>query len=351
MKTSRENEPPPAGERKMFVNQKQSLTSQPPGPLGFGALIEGMRIPHWIKNAFVAAPILFSGQFLHWWSLARCLAAVIAYCLLSSCVYLFNDVCDRDSDRAHPTKRNRPVASGRLSVSAALVASGVLLILGLGIAIAVEMLPYDPTRPLHGLELVVWTGAYLVLNLLYSSWLKNLAIVDVIVVAMGFVLRAMAGAAAIQVAISPWLMVCTFTLCLFIALTKRRSEMIGLSADVAGASREVNQAYDLPALEHMLTVSTAMAILTYSLYCLAPRTIANMGSAHMVWTIPVVVYGIFRFNCMTHQADREDPVRVLVQDRVLWAVLVLYCALVVLIKLFGSHPSVNSILDMGKGIS
>jgi 4-hydroxybenzoate polyprenyltransferase len=326
----------------------QSLTDQSAkAGLGrFAALIEAMRIPHWVKNGFVAAPLIFSGRFDSLSAWGRCLAAVLAYCLLSSGVYLINDIADRKSDQAHPVKKYRPIPAGRLSVQLAWLAAVVLLVLGLGLAAMVECVTYSPDRPLFGYELIVWTVSYLVLNLLYSFWLKNIAIMDVIVIALGFVLRAMAGAAAIVVPISPWLVLCTFTLCLFIALAKRRSELSTLSAEIAHASRPASLAYDQRDIEYMLTVSTAMAILTYCLYCVAPQTIQRIGSAHMIWTIPLVVYGMFRYNRVTRQAGDSDAVSVVLHDKVLWAVLAVYLVVVVLVLRFGSHPSVAAVLDV-----
>ncbi|MFB3892644.1 MAG: UbiA prenyltransferase family protein [Phycisphaerae bacterium] len=330
-----------------------------PTRTGLGAVVEAMRIPHWVKNSFVAAPILFSGLFRSPQAWAPCLSAVLAFCLLSSAVYLINDVADRQSDRAHPSKKNRPVASGRLSTAGALCAAGILLVIGIGIAVTIEVLtnagflrtgaasqPEIAPHPMGGMELVIWTLAFLALNLLYSFWLKTRAIIDVIVVAMGFVLRAMAGAAAISVPTSPWLVVCTFTLCLFIALTKRRSELLALPDGQAKATRGANWGYDLPSLELMLAVSTAMAILAYCLYCLAPSTVARMGSAHIVWTIPLVVYGIFRFNRNTRIWSTADPVAVLVRDRIMWIVVALYAVLVVLIRLYGPLPAIKAVLHV-----
>ncbi len=301
-----------------------------------------MRPHHWVKNILVMAPILFSNNFGSLWAWERTIAVAVAFCLLSSSIYLINDIADREADRAHPVKRNRPIASGRLGIGVAVSWSIVLMVLGLGLAVAVEILTYNPAHPLHGLQLVVWTLAYVVLNLLYSFWLKHHVIVDVIAVAMGFVLRAMAGAAAIAVPISPWLVVCTFTLCLFIALTKRRGEIITLN-EQAGAARAANRQYDLADLEHMVTVSTSMALLTYSLYCLSIMTINRIHSAHMIWTIPLVVYGMFRYSQLTRKAGKSDAVLVLIHDKVLWCVVAAYVVLVILVLKYG--PAVGSILE------
>jgi 4-hydroxybenzoate polyprenyltransferase len=325
---------------------KTAMNGEHTRPNAAAALLEAMRIRHWVKNAFVAAPLLFAGRFDDPTAWGRTLAALAAFCLLSSGVYLLNDVCDRRRDAAHPTKSRRPLPSGRLSVPAALAAAAALLAAGLGAAAAVEVVGHDPHQPLGGFGLLAWTGGYLVMNLAYSLWLKNRAIVDVILVAMGFVFRAMAGAAAIAVPISPWLVLCTFTLCLFIALCKRRSEIAELSGEQAAAARGANRAYDRRDLEHMLTASTALAILTYSLYCVAPRTVAQLGSAHMIWTVPLVVYGLFRYGRIARRAGGSDPIELLVRDRVMWLVVLVYVVVSGLIVRYGGHEAVRDILDV-----
>ena len=314
---------------------------------GAGALLEAMRIPHWVKNALVVAPIVFARQYTSASAWAACLQEVAAFCLLSSSVYLINDICDRESDRAHPFKRYRPIPSGRLSVVAAGIAAGVLMLAGLGVSVLVawNIRRFEGADlPLFGAGPVVWAAGYFVLTLVYSFWLRHRVIIDVIVLSLGFVLRAMGGAAAIAVPISPWLVVCTFTLCLLIVLTKRRSEIIDLPKDVAIASRRTSRSYTEYDLDHMITVSMAVAIMTYSLYCLAPRTIEHVGSAHMIWTIPVVVYGMFRYNRVTRCALGSDPIRVLLRDRYMWLVLVLYIVLAVLILQFGRTEELQAIL-------
>ncbi|MBA7549728.1 Decaprenyl-phosphate phosphoribosyltransferase [subsurface metagenome] len=310
------------------------------GAVGFGALLETMRIPHWIKNAFVVAPILFSGQFICGWAWIRCLAALISFCLLSSAAYLINDVADRKSDKMHPVKRNRPIASGRVSPGVAAVSAIVLIIVALVLAAWVTWVNYGPDVMFRRAGLLVWAFAYLVLNLLYSMRLKSVVILDVIIVALGFVIRAVAGAAAITVPISPWLVVCTFTICLFIALCKRRSEIQDLHPEEFRVTRKTNRAYDLPFIEYMLGVSGSMAILTYSIYTLAPQTVQRIGSPHMIWTIPLVVYGMFRYYLITSRGGQGDPVVVLLRDKRMWVVMLAFVALSGLILKYGSHPAV-----------
>jgi 4-hydroxybenzoate polyprenyltransferase len=334
-----------------------TATTQPPtapaGTSGPSALAEAMRMPHWIKNAFVAAPLLFSRSYDQPLAWLYTLAAFAALSLLSSAGYLINDIRDRHADRLHPAKRCRPVASGRLSVATAALAAAVLMALGLAIAAALSgglaggLLPpaHQGHQAMGGYGLLAWAGAYLAMSLCYSFWLKRLVIVDVLVVAMGFVLRAMAGAAAISVAVSPWLVVCTLSLCVYIALAKRRSELADLPADQAQAVRAANRSYDARDVEHMLTVSAAMAVLTYSLYCLAPSTIQHFGSAHMVWTIPLVVYGMFRYNRITRLAGAGEPVGVLLRDKPMWLVLAAYVALTALVQKVGSCPQLAGVLE------
>jgi 4-hydroxybenzoate polyprenyltransferase len=304
-----------------------------------------MRPSHWIKNAFVLAPILFSRRYADGDAWAAILVAFGAFCLLSSAAYILNDLRDAPADRLHPTKRRRPIAAGRLRAPLAAATALVLALLGLGAAGGASALWRNAAGPLGGWALLVWAAAYLALTLGYTFWLKNHDVVDVLAVAMGFVFRAMAGAAAIAVPVSPWLFVCTFTLCLYIALTKRRGELLDLPPGTARLTRPAARLYDLRDIEHMISVSAAMAILTYCLYCVAPVTVKRFGSAHLVWTIPLVVYGLFRFNQLTRATPSDDPVRVLLRDRKMWLVLVSYVVLAAAIVSYGGHPSIRSVFE------
>ncbi len=315
------------------------------GPRGLGALIEAMRPTHWVKNAFVIAPILFAGAFGQWEAWWRCLLTVAAFCLISSGVYLVNDLCDRSADRAHPDKRYRPLASGRLSAGLAVTAAVILFLAGLLLAILPGVWLLHPNQPLGGMGAAVWAGGYLLVNLLYSLELKRFPVVDVILVAAGFVLRAMAGAAAIAVPISPWLVICTFTFCLFLALAKRRAELTDLSPEQARDTRRVNREYRAEDLDFMVTVSTAIALMSYCLYCLAPSTVHRIGSAHMIWTIPLVLYGVFRFVRVGRRMHKGDIAAVLFADKALWLVVLLYVVLSGLIIRYGAHSTVRDILD------
>ncbi|MCK4625207.1 MAG: decaprenyl-phosphate phosphoribosyltransferase [Phycisphaerae bacterium] len=311
---------------------------------GPAALVEAMRIPHWTKNIFVLAALPFGGKWAEPSAWAMAIGALATFCLLSSAIYLINDIADRKSDRAHPVKKDRPVASGRLSPVSAAVAAAMLLTCGAGLVAYLSCKLYRTEMPLAGMGLAVWAGAYVLINLAYNLGLKGRPILDVIIVAMGFVLRAMAGAAAIAVVISPWMVVCTFMLCLFIALAKRRSEIIALG-DSAGDTRRVHGFYTLVNLDHMLSVSAGLAILTYSLYCLAPRTVEHVGSAHLIWTIPLVVYGMFRYYCLTLTADGDDPVWVLLRDKVLWMVGAVWIGCVIVVLRWGASDAIRGLLQ------
>jgi 4-hydroxybenzoate polyprenyltransferase len=323
-----------------------SESSQIPARRGLTAAIEAMRPTHWLKNGFVLVPVLFSEQYLSldpWW---RALVAMASFCLISSSVYLVNDVCDRAYDRQHPDKCRRAVASGRLSVHGALVAAVVCVLTGLALAFYVAAVNAQESGQPFGVSVPTWAGLYLVLVLAYSLKFKQYVILDVILISLGFVLRAMAGAAAIDAPISPWLVLCTFTLCLFVALTKRRAEIEQLPDDQAQAVRRTNRAYRPEDFQYMLAVSAALALVTYSLYCVAPGTVHRIGSAHLIWTVPLVVYGVFRYDRVSRRLHRGDVVNILLGDRVMWLVLLAYAALVLAVLQFGAHPILYRILDV-----
>lgn len=317
-----------------------------PATVRLAALVEALRVPQWVKNLFVLVALPFSGKWKepgwpHAWAMAG--GAFAVFCLLSSGVYLINDICDRESDRIHPDKCRRPIPSGRLPVSWALAAAFFVLGAAAGLLAYMGGLLYDPQDPLAGLGLVFWAAVYLLINLAYNAGLKRRPILDVLIVAMGFVFRAMAGSAAIGVPASVWLVVCTFTLCLFIALAKRRSEIAALGP-ASRDTRRVNRFYTLTNLEHMLSVSAGLAIISYTLYCVDQRTIARLHSPHLVWTIPLVVYGMFRYYCLTLTTSLEEPMKALYRDKVLWAVGIAWVVLVFLVLTFGAMPQLQNIL-------
>ena len=274
------------------------------------ALVEAMRPKQWTKNAVVFAAFVFGGRLLDVRNMVVVAVAAGLFCLTSSTVYLFNDLLDADADRHHPLKRKRPIASGRLSPAMARVAIVVLILIVFPAAALIN--------PLFAAVLL----AYMSLMLAYTFRLKHLVIVDVFVIAAGFVLRAAAGAVVIGVPISPWLYVCTVLLSLFMGFAKRRHELVMLD-DNAAAHRKILDDYSPELLDELIAVVSAATIMAYSLYTFsAPNLPANHA---MMLTIPFVVYGLFRYLFLVHRKNGGGaPEQVLLDDLPLLGSLVLW---------------------------
>ena len=284
----------------------------------FIALLESMRPRQWTKNLFVFPAIVFAQRLSDRGAVEWTLAAFIIFCFLSSSVYIVNDIADAEQDRRHPTKRNRPIASGRLPVAIALPFSMLLAAFSIALAFAINR------------QFVLYAAAYLGLNLLYSFSLKHIVILDVLMVAIFFVLRAVAGAAAINAYISHWLLICTFLLALFIALSKRRHELVLLDENAAAHRASLTE-YSPYLLDQMIAVVTASAVMGYTLYTVDQDTVMKFGTDHLVYTVPFVVFGIFRYLYLIHQkGEGGDPDRIVVSDRpflinfLLWAAVVVF---------------------------
>jgi 4-hydroxybenzoate polyprenyltransferase len=286
-------------------------------------ILRSMRPRQWVKNLFVFGGVVFSERLFTpaVWTAA---AAFVIFCALSGAIYLLNDVADRDKDRRHPDKRRRPIAAGRLSVSAAVVAAVVLIVIGLGAAAWLS-------RPFALAAL-----AYVILLSAYSAWLKQMVIVDVLAVALGFVLRAAAGALAIGAAISSWLLICTILLALFLALGKRRNEALALQAD-ADRHRPILAEYSPAFLDQMISVVTASTVTAYALYTMSPETVAKFHTALLPATLPFVLYGIFRYlYLLYHRQLGGNPTDMVLHDRALLLNTALWL-LVVLLIIYGSE--------------
>ncbi len=290
------------------------------------AMIDGMRPAHWIKNIFVFAAMPFGEKLFFKDAWLMCGGVFFVFCGLASAVYLINDVKDRDVDRLHPEKKKRAVASGRLGVSSAVAGAIVLFALSITASYYIDM-----QIVIRFPVLTFCAALYVILNVFYTFWIKEVAILDIIVISAGFVIRVVAGALAIQVPISPWLVICTFMLSLFIGTTKRRGEIRVYSPDVAEKVRNANAFYTPERLEHILAVTASLAIMSYSLYCVSLQTQERIGSIHMVWTIPFVVYGIFRYYCLSLTSASEDTVTILLKDRVIWITALLWLVSSVLV--------------------
>lgn len=266
------------------------------------ALIKTMRPRQWTKNAFVFFALVFDKQLFHLPAFLRTLAGFALFCLVSSVVYLVNDIADIEADRQHPTKRNRPLPSGKLPVRLAWIAAAVLVVIALPLAYWLG----------PGFAAVLAT--YLVMNLAYSKWLKHVPIVDVFVIAAGFLLRVEAGVSLIMVErFSPWLYVVTTLGSLYLGFGKRRAEL-ALLARGAGSHRKVLEGYSIPLLDQYITIVSAATILSYSLYTFsAPNLPANHA---MMLSIPFVAYIIFRYLYLIQMTqDAGAPEEVLLTDR------------------------------------
>jgi 4-hydroxybenzoate polyprenyltransferase len=277
-------------------------------------LIRTMRPTQWTKNGFVFAGIIFDKQLLETEPLARVLAAFALLCLMASTVYIVNDLTDIERDRLHPKKRNRALPSGELPVSWALAAAIAMPLVALAVGLVLSP------------ALAAVLLAYLVLHLAYSFWLKNIVILDVFAIAAGFILRLVAGIVVIDVSnFSPWLYVCAGLLALFLAIGKRRQELI-LLADNAENHRSTFKDYNMALLNDMLRMVTTGSVLTYMLYTIEAETIRSNGH-RMMLTIPFVVYGIFRYLFLIHVRDEGSaPDELLFKDIPLLADVVLWVA-------------------------
>lgn len=267
-------------------------------------LVVSLRPRQWVKNLFVFGGLVFS-QRLFTASVWPALGAFAIFCALSGAIYLFNDVADRDKDRLHPSKRERPIASGLLAIPVALGSAIVLIVVGLAAAAALSP------------RFAVVALAYVGLLSLYSAVLKHVVIVDVLTVAIGFVLRAVGGALAIGVDISGWLLICTILIALFLALGKRRHEYLTLDGEAA-RHRPILAEYSAGLLDQMIAVVTASTVTAYALYTMSPETVAKFHTQLLPATLPFVLYGIFRYLYLLYRRQLGgNPSELFLNDRAL----------------------------------
>ena len=271
-----------------------------------------LRPTQWVKNLLIFAALIFSMHLFNSESVLRTLVAFASFCLVASASYMMNDVHDAERDRRHPAKRLRPVASGRIAAQSALGAAAALAAAGMVLAMALG----------RGMAAVV--AAYAVLQILYSFALKDMVILDVMAIAAGFVLRAVAGGVAIDVYVSPWLMICTFLLALFLGFSKRRHEVVLLEGE-AGAHRQTLRDYSPYFLDQMISVVTASTVLAYAIYTVSPEVREKLHTDSLYLTIPFVLYGIFRYLYLVHRREGGgNPTHELLTDRPLWVNVVLW---------------------------
>lgn len=283
------------------------------------SLVRSLRPSQWTKNLIIFGGLLFGQRLFDLPSVLYASAAFVVFCGLSGVVYLLNDVADREADRKHPLKRHRPIASGALPASVALVAAGIIGAAALGAAFWLRF------------DFGLFAAAYVALLAFYSGPLKHVVIIDVLTIAIGFVLRAAAGAVVIDVPISNWLLVVTILGALFLALSKRRHELV-LLGDEATSHRASLQEYSPYLLDQMISVVTASTLVAYAFYTISAETVEKFHTNHLGLTLPFLLYGIFRYLYLVHQKEGGgSPAEMLLNDRPLLACVALWALAVALI--------------------
>ena len=301
-----------------------------------GDLITSLRYRGWTKNLLVFGALFFvPGAVMQSNAVLRSLAVFVGFCFLASSMYIVNDVRDLKRDREHPLKKNRPIASGRIKSHLALTFSFILLVVAFAIAVWLDITAFEIVefqRYQHvsfGVSLTYL--AYLVLTLLYTFILKRISILDVIIIALGFVLRAVAGAAALNVVISQWLLLCTFLLSVYLALAKRRGEIIQMGDD-SSKHRENLADYSINLIDQLLVITASANLLSYSLYTFLAD---NARGTTLMYTIPLVVFGIFRYQYLVvTKGEGANPEEVLLKDRQIQLDILAWLIAVVLIFIY-----------------
>jgi len=266
------------------------------------ALIKLLRPHQWLKNGFVFVGLLFGHAWGEAATVQAVLLAALAFCLVSSAIYVVNDLADREADRLHPHKKHRPLAAGTVSPSHGMVLSAIGAIAGLALAWSASM------------QVLIIVVLYGVLNLLYSWYLKHVVVLDVFVIAAGFMLRILAGTVGVGIPPSSWLLLTGLMVTLFLGFAKRRAELAVMEHSGAPA-RKVLQNYSLPMLDVMIGVCATGAVMAYSLYTISDDAIAIHHTTDLIYTVPFVLYGLFRYLHLSFSSDAgEDPARDLLRD-------------------------------------
>lgn len=278
-----------------------------------GSYLKLIRPKQWIKNFFVIAPAIFARELFHPDALTLTLRAFFGFCFTASAVYVINDLVDVEADRAHPEKKHRPIAAGRISTGEALGIVGVLV--GLATIIMLGM------NPRYGIIVAL----YFFMNLAYSFKLKEIVLLDVFIIAAGFMLRVLAGAVAIDVTVSSWIVLCTLFISLFLGFAKRRSELASHIEAGSTSERKVLTLYRVDFVDQMLTIAAAGAVISYALYTVAPRTVEYFGTDNLIYTTVFVVYGIFRYLYLIHYSySTENPTNAVTSDKAILVVVFLW---------------------------
>lgn len=283
------------------------------------AALRLIRIPQWIKNSFVLVPLIFSKHFFELQFVLPALLAVITFCFVSSSVYILNDIADREQDKLHPKKKNRPIASGAITVPEAFTVLAIMITLIVSLSAVLE------------LKFIAVIIAFFALNAVYTFYAKHVVLLDIFSIAAGFMLRVIGGAFAIRVEISSWLILTTMFISLFLAVMKRYSEFITMSEE-KGSTRRVLENYTVLLLNQMATISAAAVIICYALYTTASRTIEAFHTDKLIYTTPFVVFGIFRYMHLVYKYEQgENTTEIMLHDYPMIATILLYIAFIVVL--------------------
>ena len=262
-------------------------------------VVKSLRLQQWIKNFFIFAPLIFSQNIFELQLFLKTMMAFVAFCLLSGALYILNDLKDIEEDKKHPLKSKRPLAAGKLKKSQAVLFFIVLSVMAFSLAFILN------------LNFLIVALIYFLLQLFYSFWIKHVVILDVFIVAAGFLIRVIAGGYAIEVYLSPWLLICTLLLALFLSMSKRRHELVILEEE-ASEHRPILKEYSPYLLDQMIAVVTASTVIAYSLYTISEETVIKFGTTKLIYTVPFVLYGIFRYLYLVHQRREGGSPEVLV---------------------------------------
>lgn len=299
-------------------------------------LIKLARPKQWLKNFFVFAPLLFSKHIFDPSYVINSLEAFFTFCLISSAVYILNDILDVESDRAHPKKKFRPIASGEISINQALIFLAVLC--------AVIVLTFFFEKPVF----IFVIALYFLTNLFYSLKIKSVVLLDVFFISFGFMLRVLGGAAAIGVTVSSWMVLTTIFISLFLAISKRRGELSQIvNAENIGKQRPVLKEYSVEFADQLNTIAAAGTIISYALYTVSERTLSTFGTEKLIYTTPFVIYGIFRYMYLMHKKNLgESPTSIVVKDLPILLNVILWLLACLLVIYKDKIPFIPSILKV-----
>lgn len=269
-------------------------------------ILKLLRIKQYVKNLFIFLPTFFDLHFFDLGTLSKVLIAFVSFCFIASSIYVLNDILDVESDRKHPTKKNRPIASGKISIKKAILIMIILLLFGLSIALF-----------LQNLSVLLFIGIYLVINILYVFWIKHIGVIDIFAIASGYVIRVLIGGVAGDIQINQWIIIMTFLLALFLGFAKRRDDVL-IMQNTGKVMRKSINGYNLQFVDSALFITSAITIVAYLMYTISPETIARYNTGNVYITTLFVLLGILRYLQITVALEKSgSPTEMLYKDRIL----------------------------------